>query len=135
MSTDGRAKPPLLALLICEQALLDEDKAASLIRIVDMFNFDIVTGAQPLQGVLERAAVQIKCNVFTRWGPGEGEFTEELRVVLPNGDEHPKKSVMKLKKPPGFHFHQVRRRINLRGGLVCLNSAARFDKWNRAAVR
>ena len=23
----------------------------------------------------------------------------------------------------------------LRGGLVCLNSAARFDKWNRAAVR
>ena len=22
-----------------------------------------------------------------------------------------------------------------RGGLVCLNSAARFDKWNRAAVR
>ena len=26
-------------------------------------------------------------------------------------------------------------RIALRGGLVCLNSAARFDKWNRAAVR
>ena len=25
--------------------------------------------------------------------------------------------------------------ITLRGGLVCLNSAARFDKWNRAAVR
>ena len=23
----------------------------------------------------------------------------------------------------------------LRGGLVCLNSAARFDKWNHAAVR
>ena len=23
----------------------------------------------------------------------------------------------------------------VRGGLVCLNSAARFDKWNRAAVR
>ena len=23
----------------------------------------------------------------------------------------------------------------IRGGLVCLNSAARFDKWNRAAVR
>ena len=30
-----------------------------------------------------------------------------------------------------------RRKIlaTLRGGLVCLNSAARFDKWNRAAVR
>ena len=25
--------------------------------------------------------------------------------------------------------------LNKRGGLVCLNSAARFDKWNRAAVR
>ena len=25
--------------------------------------------------------------------------------------------------------------VGLRGGLVCLNSAARFDKWNRAAVR
>ena len=25
--------------------------------------------------------------------------------------------------------------VTLRGGLVCLNSAARFDKWNRAAVR
>ena len=24
---------------------------------------------------------------------------------------------------------------NVRGGLVCLNSAARFDKWNHAAVR
>ena len=23
----------------------------------------------------------------------------------------------------------------VRGGLVCLNSAARFDKWNHAAVR
>ena len=26
-------------------------------------------------------------------------------------------------------------RPGVRGGLVCLNSAARFDKWNRAAVR
>ena len=25
--------------------------------------------------------------------------------------------------------------VDVRGGLVCLNSAARFDKWNRAAVR
>ncbi len=25
--------------------------------------------------------------------------------------------------------------LDTRGGLVCLNSAARFDKWNRAAVR
>ena len=25
--------------------------------------------------------------------------------------------------------------FDVRGGLVCLNSAARFDKWNHAAVR
>ena len=29
-------------------------------------------------------------------------------------------------------FDQI---VEARGGLVCLNSAARFDKWNRAAVR
>ena len=29
----------------------------------------------------------------------------------------------------------IRGEISVRGGLVCLNSAARFDKWNRAAVR
>ena len=29
----------------------------------------------------------------------------------------------------------VRNLFIFRGGLVCLNSAARFDKWNRAAVR
>ena len=29
----------------------------------------------------------------------------------------------------------VRDSLGYRGGLVCLNSAARFDKWNHAAVR
>ena len=31
--------------------------------------------------------------------------------------------------------HLVWQLVMQRGGLVCLNSAARFDKWNRAAVR
>ena len=31
--------------------------------------------------------------------------------------------------------YRILKREGLRGGLVCLNSAARFDKWNRAAVR
>ena len=35
-----------------------------------------------------------------------------------------------------FNPRTVRRLIREgRGGLVCLNSAARFDKWNHAAVR
>ena len=39
-------------------------------------------------------------------------------------------------RPVGEAGLGLMRRIDeLRGGLVCLNSAARFDKWNRAAVR
>ena len=34
-----------------------------------------------------------------------------------------------------LHLHSVPVQNDMRGGLVCLNSAARFDKWNRAAVR
>ena len=34
-----------------------------------------------------------------------------------------------------LHNTWLIRKEVLRGGLVCLNSAARFDKWNRAAVR
>ena len=44
--------------------------------------------------------------------------------------------------PNMLEYQQTRREFRLdvpelfnRGGLVCLNSAARFDKWNRAAVR
>ena len=33
------------------------------------------------------------------------------------------------------HEWQRTHPLEQRGGLVCLNSAARFDKWNRAAVR
>ena len=33
------------------------------------------------------------------------------------------------------HLHSTVGKENTRGGLVCLNSAARFDKWNHAAVR
>ena len=35
----------------------------------------------------------------------------------------------------GISRKKVEEKGVLRGGLVCLNSAARFDKWNRAAVR
>ena len=34
-----------------------------------------------------------------------------------------------------LHISWITTRFTFRGGLVCLNSAARFDKWNRAAVR
>ena len=40
-----------------------------------------------------------------------------------------------IPSPRDWVAEQVELRGGLRGGLVCLNSAARFDKWNRAAVR
>ena len=36
---------------------------------------------------------------------------------------------------PTLTYAYATEKTNDRGGLVCLNSAARFDKWNRAAVR
>ena len=35
----------------------------------------------------------------------------------------------------GLLLHPPASALLVRGGLVCLNSAARFDKWNHAAVR
>ena len=112
MNAETEAKPPLLALLICEQALLDEAKSATLVRVIDTFNFAIETRDIPAEQI-ENMAVMLRCMVFTRWGPGEGEFTEELVLVLPNGEEAPERSRTIFTKPAGFHFHQTRHEITL----------------------
>ena len=41
----------------------------------------------------------------------------------------------RLTLPESVKHWSLRSVQTKRGGLVCLNSAARFDKWNRAAVR
>ena len=45
-----------------------------------------------------------------------------------------RREFVELAQAEGTNKRGLCRRFG-RGGLVCLNSAARFDKWNRAAVR
>jgi len=105
MAPQGKTKPPLLAFVICEKALLDQDKVASLIRIVDIFTLNVeVAGVSEEE--LQKVSVGMTCTVFTRWGPGGGDFTEELRIVMPDGTELPGKAQVPFSKPPGFHFQQ-----------------------------
>jgi hypothetical protein len=112
MTPNSKAKPPLLAFVICEKALLDQDKVTSLIRIVDIFTLDLeIMGGSEEE--LRDLAGSLNCNVFTRWGPGEGEFTEELRIVMPDGRELPEAAKVAFTKPPGFHFQQIRHNISL----------------------
>lgn len=112
MST-SKTLPDLLAILICEHVLMDDDKVASLIRIIDGFNFYLGFGeASEIEP--EQVLVNVQCYVFTRWGPGEGEFAEEVRLVTPEGEELPRGSVINFTMPPGFHFQQTRRRMTLR---------------------
>ena len=60
--------------------------------------------------------------------PDETEENLELAKVLTE--------INKSKLITPDDVHRARREYgSLRGGLVCLNSAARFDKWNHAAVR
>ena len=67
-----------------------------------------------------------------------------IREVLGEGEESSEGFEAFLKDLPGIdnlvagilgETFDVHDSALYRGGLVCLNSAARFDKWNRAAVR
>ena len=109
MSTNGKAKPPLLAILICERIMMDEDGIATLMRVIDTFNIEAQTTGRPRNEVA-RMPIDLECQVFTRWGLGQGEFTEELALVLPDGKELPRQPVQ-FTKPAGFHFQHVRHNV------------------------
>jgi len=112
MAPTDKTKPPLLAFVICERALLDQDKVASLIRLVDIFTVNVeVAGVSEEE--LQKVGVGLSCTVFTRWGPGGGEFTEELGIVMPDGMEMPNKPQVQFTMPPGFHFHQITHEVSL----------------------
>ena len=55
--------------------------------------------------------------------------------TLDPGLFNPGEEMIVLANPSPSVAHKTYNRATFRGGLVCLNSAARFDKWNRAAVR
>ncbi|MBI4328512.1 MAG: hypothetical protein HY685_01440 [Chloroflexi bacterium] len=112
MPKDDVARPPLLALLICERIMMEDDKVPTLLRVIDTFNFSIETRGLPVvQG--KNVGLLLNCWVFTRWGLGKGEFTEELAVVLPEGREVRRGPSVKLKKPGGFHFSQIRHNVSM----------------------
>ncbi len=72
---------------------------------------------------------------------GELDIVEEFREQWNRAvEENPGNLISSVREKsfgdqlPLAHY-ELQTRDVVRGGLVCLNSAARFDKWNRAAVR
>ena len=88
MATESaKQKPQLLAFLICEKVVLDEE-IPIIWRVIDTFNFVLALPETIAQEVREQLNVQLRCEVFTRWGPeGEGEHKIELALKVPNGKE------------------------------------------------
>lgn len=116
-----RKNPSLLALLICEGVLQSPDKVVTLYRLIDTFNFgyDVISEEGRLvhpEKTLSSDDVPIgfvlQCTVLTKWGPGEGEFVEELRVVTPDGTES-EGLKFNFTKPSGFHMQQVNHQIQM----------------------
>lgn len=105
-----RARPQLLAFIVCEKALLDPDGSPSLIRIVDTFQIRIAVSGSPAVS-RSRAWIVINCVVFTRWGSSEGTFTEELRIKNPRGRESPHTSSVEFTLPGGFRLQNNRREV------------------------
>ena len=108
MTTNGTGRLPLLAILVCERVMFDDDMVPSLFRVVDEFRLEVI-GKQP--EVSEQVGVLVSCVVFTKWGPGEGQFTQEITIVLPDGRELRGGEPMEFTQEAGFHFHQTRHQV------------------------
>ena len=111
MPEEGGNRPVLMALLICEEVMLDESGIASLIKVVDTFNCRVEVQGEPMERV--DLSFPLNCMLFTRWGLGEGEFVEEVALVSPGGTENPQRAVTRFTKPSGFHFQQIRHVLHL----------------------
>ena len=101
-------RPQLLALLICEKTLLDEDKVISLFRIVDTFHIEAVAPNDDTPAV-----VSLNFTVFTRWSGGPGKFIEELVLIDPNGSQRGPRNKSDFTLDGGFHFRQIRHEIHM----------------------
>jgi hypothetical protein len=100
-------KPTLFAFLICEKVLSEQDKAMSLIRIVDTFNLEVGVTAEITEKDPLSPAVSITFQVFTRWGNGKGEFTEGLMLVRPDGVESTQAVKSPFKLTDERNAHQI----------------------------
>lgn len=108
MTTNGTGGLPLLALLVCERVMLDDDTVPTLFRVVDEFRIEVF-GTPPV--VREQVGLLVNCVVFTKWGPGEGQFTQELTIVLPDGRELRGGEPVSFTMDSGFAFHQTRHQV------------------------
>lgn len=88
MATESaKEKPQLLAFLICERVVVDEG-IATVWRIIDSFNFIVNLPETVPKEVRDKMNVQLRCEVFTRWGPPfDGDYEAELGLNLPDGQE------------------------------------------------
>ena len=109
MTTNGTGRPSLLAIVICERVMFDDDQVPSLFRVVDEFRLELF-GTQPVERE-QVGSVLVNCVVFTKWGPGEGQFTQELTIVLPDGTELRGEETLSFTMEAGFSFHQTRHQV------------------------
>lgn len=98
----------LIAIIVCERVLREPDKAASLIRVVDQFNYNLPSQPQDVP-----TRIVFDCYVFTRWYLGVGTFSEQVALLDPNDFERPggPPSVILQKEQEGYY--EVVRRIHL----------------------
>ena len=113
----ARVRPTLLAFLICGEVALNELQEVTLVRVFDTFNIRMEVSTEDEEAALKEIhtnGIRVGCTVFTKWGMGEGTFTEELRWARPDGVESVTKSQYEMGLPGGFCFHQTRRIVTAR---------------------
>ena len=106
-SETEKQRPQLLAFVLCERVVLDED-IPIIWRVIDTFNFTLVVPDNVAQDVPKNIGVSLQCEVFTRWGPpAEGEFEAELGLILPDGREPEHRQPQKFTMAGEFSFSHV----------------------------
>ncbi len=94
----------------------------SLIRILD--NLTATLSAEEYAAFSKGGTVlPIEFFVYTKWGGGQGDYTEELRIAGPDGDEVRAGQPIPFKLEEGHSFHQIRKRVRFdirKAGLYAL---------------
>ena len=109
--TTNPEPPKLLAFLMCED-ILEQEGVATLYRVIDTINLDMGVGNLP-PDIASQMSATFKCQVFVRWGPGEGEFVQRLALLPPDRPETFVGEPLEFQKPDGHHFAQFRYPIGL----------------------
>lgn len=110
----------LLAILICERVLMEADNVASLMRVIDTFNFEMRYSTVKTSAVIDanmferiRPTVMLKCWVFTKWYLRPGDYVEKLNVLTPKKKELRGKTLPFIQGGKEAKFHQIRHEIEM----------------------